>query len=91
MLIMKKSLPDISPRLVHPASRTSEGKKIEKSQPMDATVPDWQPGIRARSCQSGKLHSQFVACLAFLAAVLISLAAAGVVANYEMPLMFGDL
>ena len=91
MLTIENSLSDVLPCLVQPANRTSEGKKIEKKQPINVTVPDWHTGTRVRHCQLGKLHSKFVAYLAFLAAVLISLAAAGAVANYEMPLMFGDL
>lgn len=48
------------------------------------------PGAR-RARQSGRLHPRLASCLAFLAAVFVSLLAAATVASHDVPLMLGGL
>ena len=86
---MKKSLPAFSHPACQPVRQASECVVFDGSRPTPARQPQQLQAARRGARQSGKIHSLFAACMAFGAAVVVSLMAAVAVAGHDMPLMLG--
>ena len=72
-----------------PVRQTPECTTFDEHRPaLDGQPQQWQ-AVHSNTRQSGKIHSLFTACMAFGAAVFVSLMAAATVASYDMPLMLG--
>ena len=84
---MKKSLPAISGPPCLPDHSANGCQKLDENQPAPAVRLKVPRAIARCTSQSGKLHSQFAAYLAFAAAVLVSLLAVFTVVSHDLPLM----
>ena len=86
---MKKSFPALSHAACQPVRQTGECMAFDQQRQAPEGQPQLLQAVRRGARQSGKIHSLLAACMAFGAAVFVSLIAAAVVASHDMTLMPG--
>ena len=86
---MKKSLPGNPVASLLRASRGCKMKKCPNGGASCGALPAGSSTNFSFARQSGKLHSQLAAYLAFSATAFVCVIAAAMVASHDLPLMLG--